>query len=351
MPRTFIAASTAFIRRGPNIRTRRATSCVRESGSIRRRRRVPARRQLRAPDGRLRFRFAGEALEQFGAHRAGLGFGAGAIEEGRALLLDPAGERIHVPFSTNAVRSGLDALAVHAEVTVPESRRGAHVDRAARRHRDELDVVDEAHQRRLERRVEVIVAPRHDRGAGLRGHHAGELRHRGGGLAAIGERRDAVRRRRRPGSTRNWASPGTPRAGRRARRGSPARCRRRGYRTARPWRVAVPAGRRAARGGAWRIARQAADMSARVSSRAPRRCAPSMSPSRRSRTASACMFSCTCDTRLAPVITVDTCGFVRHHASAICASVQPRSRAIGASAAPARAWPGRTAARRATRSP
>ena len=43
-------------------------------------------------------------------------------------------------------------------------------------------------------------------------------------------------------------------------------------------------------------------------------------------TSSAFMFSATCAGRLAPVITVDTCGFLRHHASDICASVQPRSR-------------------------
>ena len=47
------------------------------------------------------------------------------------------------------------------------------------------------------------------------------------------------------------------------------------------------------------------------------------------------MFSTTCAGRLAPVMTVETCGFLRHHASDICASVQLSSRAIGASA---RAW-------------
>ena len=32
---------------------------------------------------------------------------------------------------------------------------------------------------------------------------------------------------------------------------------------------------------------------------------------------------------LAPVMTVETCGFLRHHAIASCPSVQPRSAAIG----------------------
>ena len=45
------------------------------------------------------------------------------------------------------------------------------------------------------------------------------------------------------------------------------------------------------------------------------------------------MFSRTCSTRLAPVITVETCGFFAHHASASCASVQPRSSAIALSRA------------------
>ena len=40
-------------------------------------------------------------------------------------------------------------------------------------------------------------------------------------------------------------------------------------------------------------------------------------------TSSARMFSVTCDGRLAPVITVVTWGFFRHHAMASCARVQP----------------------------
>ena len=48
-------------------------------------------------------------------------------------------------------------------------------------------------------------------------------------------------------------------------------------------------------------------------------------------TASAFRFSTTCAGRLAPVITVDTCGFLRHHARDIWASVQPSSCAIGTS--------------------
>ena len=44
------------------------------------------------------------------------------------------------------------------------------------------------------------------------------------------------------------------------------------------------------------------------------------------------MFSCTCSTRLAPVMTVDTLGFLAHQASASCDSVQSSSSAIPASA-------------------
>src|SRR5437660_12770889 len=43
------------------------------------------------------------------------------------------------------------------------------------------------------------------------------------------------------------------------------------------------------------------------------------------------MFSTTCSGRLAPVITVLTCGFFRHQASPSCAKLQPRSFAIGSS--------------------
>ena len=49
-------------------------------------------------------------------------------------------------------------------------------------------------------------------------------------------------------------------------------------------------------------------------------------------TSSAFMFSCTCSTRLAPVITVDTRGFLAHHANASWASVQPNSSAISLNA-------------------
>src|SRR4030095_11611372 len=50
-----------------------------------------------------------------------------------------------------------DALAVDAEVTVAQARRGAHMDHALRRIDDKLDVVDEAHQRRLERRIDIAI--------------------------------------------------------------------------------------------------------------------------------------------------------------------------------------------------
>ena len=53
--------------------------------------------------------------------------------------------------------------------------------------------------------------------------------------------------------------------------------------------------------------------------------------SSRSITSSATRFSRTWSTRLAPVITVDTCGFFAHHASDSCASVQSRSSAIACS--------------------
>ena len=46
-------------------------------------------------------------------------------------------------------------------------------------------------------------------------------------------------------------------------------------------------------------------------------------------TSLAFMFSCTCSTRLAPVITVLTYGFFKHQASASCESVQSSSSAIG----------------------
>src|SRR5581483_3709273 len=49
-------------------------------------------------------------------------------------------------------------------------------------------------------------------------------------------------------------------------------------------------------------------------------------------TSVAFMFSCTCSTRLAPVMTVLTNGFFKHHAIESCASVQPSSFAIGSSA-------------------
>src|SRR5215470_1450855 len=45
-------------------------------------------------------------------------------------------------------------------------------------------------------------------------------------------------------------------------------------------------------------------------------------------TSSAFMFSTICAGRLAPVMTVETFGFLRHHASDICASVHPSSAAI-----------------------
>jgi hypothetical protein len=48
-------------------------------------------------------------------------------------------------------------------------------------------------------------------------------------------------------------------------------------------------------------------------------------------TSSAFMFSTTCDGRLAPVMTVETRGFLRHHARDICASVHRAIAAIGAS--------------------
>jgi len=42
----------------------------------------------------------------------------------------------------------------------------------------------------------------------------------------------------------------------------------------------------------------------------------------------ALMFSSTCSTRLAPVMTVDTCGFLTHQASDIWAKVHPSSSEI-----------------------
>ena len=57
-----------------------------------------------------------------------------------------------------------------------------------------------------------------------------------------------------------------------------------------------------------------------------RRCAPSRRASASPRRRAPSCSRRTCAGRLAPVITVDTCGFLRHHASDICASVQPRSR-------------------------
>jgi hypothetical protein len=59
-------------------------------GRIRGRRRMAACRQLRAPDRPLGFGLAGETREQLGAHRAPLGFRAGAVQKRGALLFGPA---------------------------------------------------------------------------------------------------------------------------------------------------------------------------------------------------------------------------------------------------------------------
>src|SRR4030095_13578881 len=45
-------------------------------------------------------------------------------------------------------------------------------------------------------------------------------------------------------------------------------------------------------------------------------------------TSTAFIFSCTCDTRLAPVMTELTNGFFKHHASDNCATVQSNSFAM-----------------------
>src|SRR6185503_9393389 len=55
---------------------------------------MSARRQLRAPDCRLRLGFAGEAAEELSPGVVLFGVRAGAIKERRALLLGPAFERI-----------------------------------------------------------------------------------------------------------------------------------------------------------------------------------------------------------------------------------------------------------------
>src|SRR6266542_984137 len=92
MPRTFIAASTPFIRRGPNRRTSAATSFVRASCANGR---VAARRHLRAPDRPLPLGFAAQTMKELGARRAGLGVGARPVQKRRPLFLLPAFERVH----------------------------------------------------------------------------------------------------------------------------------------------------------------------------------------------------------------------------------------------------------------
>ena len=52
----------------------------------------------------LRFGFAGQAEEQFGAYGAGLGIRARAVEIGGALLLVPAQKRIHDGPAAKAAR-------------------------------------------------------------------------------------------------------------------------------------------------------------------------------------------------------------------------------------------------------
>ena len=77
--------------------------------------------------------------------------------------------------------------------------------------------------------------------------------------------------------------------------------------------------RHRARAGACRSGSPTAIAARADSPRPERERASSMraitSASRRAATSSASMFSCTCDARLAPVITVDTCWFFVHHAS------------------------------------
>ncbi len=73
-------------------------------GQVGRWRRMPARRQLCAPDRSLRLRFDRQPLEQFGACGTGLGLRARTVEIDRTLFLVPAGKRIHGCASANAAR-------------------------------------------------------------------------------------------------------------------------------------------------------------------------------------------------------------------------------------------------------
>src|SRR6185437_1556531 len=78
-------------------------------GNERAGRRVAAGGQLRAPDGCLRLRLAGEPPKQLGAYGSVLRIGAGAIEIRGTLLLDPRLERIHALTASTATIASMRA--------------------------------------------------------------------------------------------------------------------------------------------------------------------------------------------------------------------------------------------------
>src|SRR4029079_8492910 len=84
----------------------------------------------------------------------------------------------------------LDPLSIDTEIRVAEPRGRAHLDRLPIA--VELDVVDEAHERRRELHVEVVGPALNDLGARYRRDDARELLHGDDGVTAEGEGADPV---------------------------------------------------------------------------------------------------------------------------------------------------------------
>ena len=137
-------------------------------GHVRRRRRAAARRQLRAPDRGLRFGFAGEAAEQLGARRAGLGLGAHAIEERGALFLVPAFERIRHVVERQADASAASMRAMTSGVsfgtTACAFMFSTTCDGAARAgdHRGDVRILEAPRKRHLRERAAQVGGDRRE---------------------------------------------------------------------------------------------------------------------------------------------------------------------------------------------